>query len=125
MINPRVPLSPVETRIYSMLKTTEGRWMTARELRDRIMPERHANNIKVHVRLMRLKGVEIETDRPGPGSKGYRLRGDNDGAVWTPAEVRLLLDRRAKGHSWSRLGIMFGRTGRACMNRWRREMGIQ
>lgn len=66
-------LSPTEQRIYDVLNAEPGRWLRSAVIRDRAMPDRHANNIRVHIRLMRLKGVPIESDVRGPQSRGYRL----------------------------------------------------
>ena len=66
-------LSPTETAIYQALFNARGRSLNSAAIRDKVMPDRHANNIRVHIRLMRLKGIPIVTSGRGPGAKGYRL----------------------------------------------------
>lgn len=66
-------LSPTETAILDVLRAARGRYLSASTIRDCVMPDRHVNNVRVHVGLMRSKGVDIATDKQGPGSRGYKL----------------------------------------------------
>ena len=68
-------LTPTEEKILDLLRTANGRYVSARTIRDCVMPDRHANNVRVYINLMRGKGVAIATDEQGPDCRGYKLAG--------------------------------------------------
>lgn len=67
-------LSPTEAKILDLLTAAKGRHVNARTIRDCVMPDKHANNVRVYIGLMRSKGLPIVTDMiEGPSCRGYRL----------------------------------------------------
>ena len=66
-------LSPTEAKILDLLTAAKGRHLNARTIRDCVMPDKHANNVRVYINLMRGKGVRIITDDEGLDCRGYRL----------------------------------------------------
>lgn len=67
-------LSLTEAKILDLLTAAKGRHLNARTIRDCVMPDKHANNVRVYISLMRSKGVRIATDdAQGPECRGYRL----------------------------------------------------
>ncbi|ANI79034.1 helix-turn-helix domain-containing protein [Sphingobium sp. EP60837] len=66
-------LTPTEAKILDLLVAAKGRHLNARTIRDCVMPGKHVNNVRVHINLMRSKGVHIATDEQGPECRGYRL----------------------------------------------------
>lgn len=65
-------VTPQQQRVLSILEERRGRWTRPDQLADMLDSTPATMKVAVH-RLKKLHNIHIISDRPAPGSRGWRL----------------------------------------------------